>query len=143
MFNIYSIFAGWFQMSFGERQEYPAWTAPNTEIFSLSYLDAVKEELDNLFHLKHNQNKEYEFDLEGEDLLIETKRIYDQIIIKCTYIHRKEKTSYMYKCLYDRFIGDYIKEMEEHKQEYIKDFSYHDVCNWDNKHYMALKNIIK
>ena len=91
MFNIYSIFAGWFQMSFGERQEYPAWTAPNTEIFSLSYLDAVKEELDNLFHLKHNQNKEYEFDLEGEDLLIETKRIYDQIIIKCTYIHRKEK----------------------------------------------------
>lgn len=143
MFNIYSIFAGWFQMSFGERQLYPGWTAPDNEIFGLSYLDRVKEELDNLFHLKHNQYKKYQFDLEGEDLLIETRRVYDQIIIKCTYIHREEKTSYMYKCLYDRFLGDYIREIEEHKQEYLKEFAYHDGCDWDNKHYMALKNIIK
>ena len=69
MFNIYSIYAGWMTVSFGERKdEGYTFTDKNGEVFHFSYLDDVKEQLDNLFNLDYDDTsnkKDEEFDLEG------------------------------------------------------------------------------
>ena len=128
MFNIYSIYAGWMTVSFGERKNNYCFTHRNNEVVSLSYLDYVKQDLDYLFNLKDGETKNREFDLEGEFIRITTTRRDEGITIKMKYLYLpvgKEKT-YEYNFPYQEFLKSYVDEMESQKESYIKDFAYHE-----------------
>ena len=90
MFNIYDISAGWMDISFGERKTEDSDTS---DVFSLSYIDDVKDEFDNLFNLKGDETKKYEFDLEGTVLEVETSLDNDYIVISCDHKYSDDKPS--------------------------------------------------
>ena len=132
MFNIYYCFAGWMPISFGEKKVVPSYTEHNVrDLFFLSYIDDVKGELDNLFDFSKGQfpiYKEYEFDLEGENLKITTNvdmfKNNPNIKIKCEYIYSEEEEVYTYEFNYKEFLNNYIAEWKSHIEEYKKDFVY-------------------
>ena len=127
MFNVYGIFAGWMAISFGERKEYyEGYTAPNDDVVHLSYLDFVKEELDNLFNLSNEKSqKEYTFDLEGDDLQVITSYKDDKIKIKMKYLY-SDRGEYSYEFDYITFIRNYVEEMIPLEKDYKIYFAYHE-----------------
>lgn len=128
MFNIYSIYAGWMTVSFGERKNNYCFTHRNNEVVSLSYLDYVKQDLDYLFNLKDGETKNREFDLEGEFIRITTTRRDEGITIKMEYLYLPvgEEKIYEYNFPYQEFLKSYVDEMESQKESYIKDFAYNE-----------------
>ena len=113
MFNIYSIFAGWISVSFGERKDNDySYTGENGEIISFSYLDDVKEMLDNLFDLKEGQRKTKEFDLEGDVIDIYTILNNDTIYIICNYKYTENQEQYSYSFSYRNFLKEYVATMQ-------------------------------
>lgn len=139
MFNIYDISAGWMDISFGERKTEDSDTS---DVFSLSYIDDVKDEFDNLFNLKGDETKKYEFDLEGTVLEVETSLDNDYIVISCDHKYSDDKPSvYKYFFKYEDFIRSYVKEIETYKKDYIKNFVYGDDEKgaWNNKDYIELQ----
>lgn len=119
MFNIKGIFAGWMDITFGEKSE---------KVFSFSYIEDVKEMLDNLFNLEYGKvnEKTEEFDLEGADLMIHTHLYGDDIHIFCSVLGDK-KEDYHYIFNYKGFLKCYFQEMSDHKGNYIRDFAYHEL----------------
>lgn len=145
MFNVYNIFAGWMAISFGERKEYyEGYAAPNNDVVHLSYLDFVKEELDNLFNLSNEKpQKEYIFDLEGDDLQVTTSYENNKIKIKMKYLC-SDKGEYSYEFDYITFIKNYIEEMTPLEENYKKDFSYHEPdAEWNTEDWKQLLEKIK
>ena len=145
MFNIYSIFAGWISVSFGERKndDY-SYTGKNGEVISFSYLDDVKEMLDNLFDLKEGQRKTKEFDLEGDVIDIYTILNNDTIYIICNYKYTENQEQYSYSFSYRNFLKEYVATMQEHKELYLREFAYHEEdYRWDNKHWNNIIQKIK
>lgn len=129
MFNIYNIFAGWMAISFGERKEYyEGYTAPDEDMFHLSYLDYVKEDLDYLFNLSNHELKEREFDLEGEDIRISTSLKNDSIhiLVEYLYLDEGEEKKYEYDFPYIDFLQSYTEEMIPNEENYKKNFAYHE-----------------
>ena len=148
MFNIYSIYAGWMTVSFGERKdEGYSYTDKNGEVFHFSYLDDVKEQLDNLFNLDYSDvknKKDEEFDLEGEDVWIHTALWGDKIHIFCSYMYVDEPRDFHYIFDYKDFLKEYVETMKEYKEQYLKDFSYHEsYYNWDNRNWEEIIEKIK
>lgn len=137
MFNIYSIFAGWISVSFGERKDEDySYTGKNGEIISFSYLDDVKEMLDNLFDLKEGQRKTKEFDLEGDVIDIYTRLNNNTIYIMCNYKYIDNQEQYSYSFPYKNFLKEYVTTMQEYKELYLQDFAYHEEnYKWDNKYW--------
>lgn len=137
MFNIYSIFAGWISVSFGERKdENYSYTGKNGEIISFSYLDDVKEMLDNLFDLKEGQRKTKEFDLEGDVIDIYTRLNNNTIYIMCNYKYIDNQEQYSYSFPYKNFLKEYVTTMQGYKELYLQDFAYHEEnYKWDNKYW--------
>lgn len=137
MFNIYSIFAGWVSVFFGERKdENYSYTGKNGEIISFSYLDDVKEMLDNLFDLKEGQRKTKEFDLEGDVIDIYTRLNNNTIYIMCNYKYIDNQEQYSYSFPYKNFLKEYVTTMQEYKELYLQDFAYHEEnYKWDNKYW--------
>jgi len=129
-FEIKNIFAGWFDFAIhGVQYEH-----------GLSYLDWVKDEFDDLFNLEHEEQKHHEFDLESEGiLLVMTYRHYDYIFIFLTDLYKEN--NHVFKHKYKPFIKSYVKEMEAHRDEYCRDFMYHDSdFRWDNENWEKLKD---
>lgn len=145
MFNVYSIFAGWMAISFGERKEfYEGYTAPNNDVVHLSYIDSVKKELDSLFNLSNEKlQKEYTFDLEGDDLQITTLYKDNRIKIKMKYLY-SDKGEYSYEFDYITFIKDYVEEMTPLEKMYKKYFAYHESdMEWNTEDWKQLLEKIK
>lgn len=141
MFNIYFIQAGWMPISFGERKlDTIGYTggAPR-DVAYLSYIEYAKDELDNLFDLSVDEEKSYEFDLEGDDLKISTKLNGSMIDIHFEYVYSDElPKAYDYSFPYIDFLKEYVEEFTANKDTYIKDFHYDERDykwendNWDN-----------
>ena len=131
MFGIDSIFAGWFYFNIDELENN----------YSLSYLDCVKEELDDLFNLDIQEGKYKVFDMESfGDLWVTAYRQYDTLNLVFTKIHAEEEISQLYRLDYDKFVKSYIESMEQYKDVYIKEFAYHqDDFVWDTEEYQQLK----
>lgn len=145
MFNIYSIFAGWISVSFGERKDNDySCTGKNGEIISFSYLDDVKEMLDNLFDLEEGQRKVKEFDLEGDVIDIYTRLNNGTIYIICNYKYTENQEQYSYNFPYKNFLEEYVATMREYKDLYLREFAYHEEgYEWDNKYWNNIVRKIK
>lgn len=143
MFNVYSIFAGWMAISFGEGRDYEGMHSRDEQIFYLSYIDSVKEDLDELFNLSYvddKRTKEKLFDLEGEELLVKTYLYGSQLHIFCSYISRDVPKDYHYMFDYKDFIKDYIEIMSSLKKVYKTNFAYHDeMFEWETKDWEEIK----
>ena len=147
MFHVYSIFAGWMSISFGDDKIFTGVDSEDREIFHLSYLDQVKEDLDCLFNLSYTDDKETKekvFDLEGEELLIKTYLYGDIIHIFCSYLSSEELKDYHYVFDYKEFIKDYVSIMTPLEKSYMKDFAYNEEdFIWETNDWKELKNKIK
>ena len=155
MFNIYSIFAGWMPISFGERKVDTIDMHPDApidpaatgrDIFWLSYINYVKDDLDNIFNLDIGEKKKCEFDLEGEDIEINTELTSDgkEIKISIQYLYVDEPESFEYVFDYKEFLKDYVEEFEANKKAFIKDFHYDEKYkNWNNIDWKNIKEKIK
>ena len=139
MFNIYFIQAGWMPVSFGERKlDTVGYTlADSREVIYFSYIDYVKDEFDNLFNLSDNQEKSYEFDLEGDVIKISTKLNGSNIDIHCEYLYSNEEPkAFDYSFPYADFLKDYVEEFSDNKKTYLKDFHYDEPdFSWENENW--------
>lgn len=144
MFNIYYVYAGWMPISFGKRKDYPEYTySKQDDTFFLSYLDYAKDELDNLFNLNEGNKKSYTFDLEGDELLLETNLIGDTLNIAGKYLYNDDLEKYNYSFDYKTFLVEYIQEWNEYKNEYEKNFAYDfEDYKWENDNWISLVNKI-
>lgn len=130
LFKIHNILAGWFDFSFGDSEE----------VYPISYLSDVKNELDRLFSVPFCKAYVTRLDMEAKgDLLIMSFRDSDFIYISVISTDSSEYHS-VFKFNYQDFIKCYIDEMESHKELYLREFDYHeDLCSWDSHEYRLIK----
>lgn len=145
MFNIYDIFSGWITISFGKHKSDIDHIPKDREVFCMSYIDDVKTIFDNLFILnEENKEKSFQFDLEGEDLTINTKLYEDKIFIECIYDYTIPTEKYIYTFTYKDFLKDYYEKMSSVKDLYIKEFAYiEENFKWENSNWKNIHKIIK
>lgn len=143
MFNIYFIQAGWMPISFGERKldTIGFVGTKSKEVIYTSYIEYVKDELDELFNLdRDNRTKECELDCEGDTILLTTKLVGDNIDIKVKYKYVHKPVKFHYTFNYVEFLKEYINEFEQNKESYLKDFHYDErYATWDNDNYKVIK----
>ena len=135
MINIHNIYAGWFIFSFD-----------NENIWNISYLSDVKDDLDYVFNIQEETTKFVILEMESlGELLIQTFRQYDNIFINVIELDSDPMVYKSYKFDYTSFITDYINVMESNRYEYQNNFIDNELCDfiWDNDDYIALKTVSK
>lgn len=134
MFNIDNIFVGWFKFHICDSENQ----------YDISYLSSVKEELDYVFNLNHNESKSVVLEMESlGDLLVQTYRGYDTLILTIVELYTDRMLHETHRLDYKKFVSSYIDEMETNKRIYLKEFnmngSYSDMI-WDSEDYLSLRN---
>lgn len=132
MFEIRKILAGWMDAKFSE----------SGNLFSFSYIQDVKADLDDIFLLEPGEKKECAFDLEGEDILIKTQRNDNIITIEVSDAY-SDKQYGTYKHDYFEYVKAYVEEFREHRAVYITEFEYHDKDGyvWETNNWKRLEEI--
>lgn len=132
MFEIRKIFAGWMDAKFSE----------SGNLFSFSYIQDVKADLDDLFLLNPNEEKACDFDLEGEDIRVQTKRDDDIITISVSDANTGKPFG-TYKHNYFNYVKEYVAQFRERQAVYITEFEYHDKDGyiWETNNWKRLEEI--
>ena len=144
MFEIEKVFAGWIDILI--TQEIDKYINFSNRI-TLSYIEDVKYLLDKLFLLEDGQDKEYEFDAENIFYNIKTSRKGETLKISVKYIEdTPDALPQEFSFDYHEFLKEYVEEMEEQKESYLKNFAYlyeeDGEYEWDNKYYKKIKEEI-